>query len=243
MLQLHAHGFIGDVRKNSIFEWHGVTDSQKRFTENLARHANAEYYSTKKLEYSFNEYGHRSKSVEDIDLNNYILFVGCSHSQGVGNYLEDTFPYIVSSELGMDYYNLSLGGTGLDVQHHNLINWILKFKHPKYLVWQWSHSPRAVTSSTTTHLLQEMGSWSTEKELLNFLLQGDSIGYFDTKRKLVNATLKNLPFETIQIDIKPEPDLLWYEQLDFARDLVHSGPKSNRNISDIIIHEINSRAL
>jgi DNA polymerase III alpha subunit len=53
--------------------------------------------------------------IEDIDLNNYILFIGCSHTEGIGLELQTTYPYLVSEELKCDYYNLGLGGTGIDV--------------------------------------------------------------------------------------------------------------------------------
>ena len=52
---------------------------------------------------------------QEIILNNYILFTGCSHTKGVGLALEDTYPYLLAQKLNCDYYNLALGGTGQDV--------------------------------------------------------------------------------------------------------------------------------
>ena len=47
----------------------------------------------------------------DDDQDNYILFIGCSHTMGVGLELEKTYPHILSEKLKMDYYNLAVPAT------------------------------------------------------------------------------------------------------------------------------------
>lgn len=239
MLEFYKDGFIGDECANSTTEWHGGKDTEEQFISNLKTNDRIlNYYNTKKLTYEFNEYGHRSKNVTEIDLDNYILFVGCSHTSGVGNYLEDTYPYLVSKQLNIDYYNLSISGSGIDVQLHNLFNWLVRYKPPKYLVWQWTLEPRVVIADRENKL-QVVGSWSNIKEHTEFLLVGKTINYFKTKRELAKNTVDNLPIKTIQIDIFPNLNAIFYQKIDSARDLLHYGCKSNRIISNAIVNRIN----
>ena len=71
---------------------------------------------------------------EDIDLDNYILVIGCSQTEGIGLKIEDTYPYLLSKNLNCDYYNLGICGTGIDVLNYNLVTWFTKIKKPPKLL-------------------------------------------------------------------------------------------------------------
>ena len=131
MYKINDHGFIGYIP--GIYKWKTIMDTEENFKKNILTHPELNYYVTNILTYSFNNYGHRCKNVEDVDLDNYILFVGCSYTEGMGLYLEDGFPYILSQKLNCDYYNLGLAGSGIDIQLHNLTTWLLKYNKPKLL--------------------------------------------------------------------------------------------------------------
>jgi hypothetical protein len=75
-----------------------------------------------------------------------MIVFGCSYTEGVGLYLEDTWSYKVAQNLNYDVLNLGMGGTGPIFSFYNTIllyNHILKTKkYPKLVVYQWSFKER-----------------------------------------------------------------------------------------------------
>lgn len=241
MLLLQDNGFIGDQCYSSSIDWRDGRDLEIYFLDNLKIYPSLQYFLDKKITYDFNEYGHRCKSIKDIDLDNYVLFVGCSHTEGTALHITDTFPYILSNRMRMDYYNLGLRGAGMDVQLHNLMTWTLRVKQPpKMLIWQWTLEPR-ITVLDESGKLECLGSWSQKKSQLDFLIAADEVDYLKTKREFTKAILSNMPFPTIQIDVCKNQDVIYYQRLDFARDMLHYGPRSNQALSDVLNNEISTK--
>jgi len=83
--------FLGSDNSNITLDFVGG-DSKQQFNKNVLTQPIDWYYHDKKLTYSFNNQGHRSKNFKDIDQDNYILFTGCSHTMGIGLELEKTYP-------------------------------------------------------------------------------------------------------------------------------------------------------
>jgi hypothetical protein len=241
MYRLYDDGYIGMNTPNLEMEWRDSKDSESEYLDNIKKYPNElSYFKDRKLIYKFNDYGHRCKNINEINLDNYILFVGCSHTEGTGNYLEDTFPYIISKNLKCDYYNLGVKGAGLDVQLHNLTIWILKNKPPKYLVWQWTHEPRFVLRTEDSRLLP-FGAWNIQKKYIDFILAAQDVDYMGFRRETASTILKNLNIPTIQIDVYFTKETIPYRKIDMARDTIHYGPNSNNLISNMILHYISNK--
>ena len=100
MLSLN-NDFLGYHPKEHNVRFSG-TDTSKIFLENLKTQSNDWYYRSNIISYDRNSNGHRCKNIDEIDLNNYILFIGCSHTEGIGLKLEDTYPYLLSNKLECD---------------------------------------------------------------------------------------------------------------------------------------------
>ena len=66
-----------------------------------------------KIIYNLNKNGHRCKNL-DGDIGKGILFLGCSHTFGVGLNEKDTFAYKVADHFGRECFNYGLPGKGLD---------------------------------------------------------------------------------------------------------------------------------
>jgi hypothetical protein len=191
------------------------------------------HYRSNKLTYAFNANGHRCKNIEDLDLDNYILFAGCSHTVGIGLELEKTFAYQVASSLKVDYYNLALSGTGIDVMTYNLIMWSNTVKKmPKFLVILW---PATVRFSTLhNNLLNPIvpSSASSNANVKNFVGAGINLGFFDTVKTL-NTNLIDVAYNEVKII-----NLANLPKVDLARDLLHSGNESNKIITNEVLSYI-----
>ena len=230
----YNNDFIGYSYPKTIQHW-SAGDNEDCYKHNLQSQADDWYYRFNEVTYDINKLGHRSKNVEDIDLNNYILFTGCSHAEGIGLELEKTFPYLTANDLGTDYYNLALGGSGIDVMTHNLMMWIHTVKKlPKALIIMWPQTTRFVRLTECGNLLSlEVPSCATSPDNEKFMVMGDKINFFETvqfnSKKIINAayTCKTIHLETGII-----------RQADKARDLAHAGIPSNRAVADQLVQDL-----
>jgi hypothetical protein len=239
-----VNGFIGYPTTGDNHFFVGC-DSEKEFLKNLSKKPDDWYYRNKPITYKRNSLGHRCAEPEDIKLENYILFTGCSHTEGVGLALEDTYSYLVSKELGYDYYNLGIGGTGTDTMMRNLLLWLATKEKPKYIVLQWPSPYRFLLKLGSDHVISH-GSWSKEKGITDFIIAGDNINYFRdsyylSKNLIENITdipIINLFTPEYGLDIE-DPYHIPIERIDEARDTVHNGVLSQQYLRDKIVHTIN----
>ena len=90
-------------------------DTAERFKTNCLENENnlsLYYYKINPIEYKLNNCGFRTN--DDFDLENEgNIFLGCSHSFGIGHHLENIWSYKLSKVIGDKFWNLSLPGTGV----------------------------------------------------------------------------------------------------------------------------------
>lgn len=94
-------------------------DAIKNNAEELIR--DMEHYKNNPIEYKFNNYGFRCDDFDNDEPGN--LFIGCSHTKGIGHYLESTWAHIVNEHIGGRYYNISFGGASAGAGFR-LFNWV-----------------------------------------------------------------------------------------------------------------------
>jgi hypothetical protein len=246
-VQFHD-GFIGDVDNNSTKEYSG-SDYKDLFLENLNKKPEGWYYRHNKITYSHNNVGHRCKNTNEIDYNNYILFTGCSHTYGIGLELEKTYAYLLSKKLSCDYYNLALGGTGIDIMFHNLNVWLDRYPKPKHVFVQWSDPTRFIGDrgfdpKSNVFTLTPEGHWSTSNTARKFILLGDDTGYWRLRTKMYNLMLKE-KFKNMQLsfryisflgtfsdnELATTQPFFHHKGLDYARDGGHFGNKTNEDMA------------
>jgi hypothetical protein len=246
------NGFLGNSPICDSVKFHG-SDNKKVFENNLRIKPDDWYYRTHDITYSHNSNGHRCKEITDIDLDNYILFAGCSHTEGVGLELEKTYPYLLSKKMKCDYYNLALGGTGIDVLNYNIVTWFSKIKKlPKLLVVQWQRESRVIikdfSNNGDTNKWHTHGAWtaSNDKSVGNFLTYGKSINFFKTSHLLAKNSIHNLancPIIELNVHRLGTPVIqfegeLTLEQIDSARDVSgHLGINSQLKNSEMLYNE------
>lgn len=104
---------------NQTYEFY-MTDSEDLWKKNCAQFGPRWHWYDKKIVYKFNALGYRmNKNLDQVDLDNYILFLGCSNTVGVGMPLEQTFAYMISQKLDCDYINAAVGGGSPDFVYYN----------------------------------------------------------------------------------------------------------------------------
>ena len=114
--------------KDGTSDWMG-SDNKEAWDENIKTYS--EYlqpYIDRPIKYKINEQYFRSDfdfyKHSDYKVN---IFLGCSHTQGVGNYEEDMFTTMINNKIGYKQMNLGLGGHGMETAYYNLLKYITVF--------------------------------------------------------------------------------------------------------------------
>jgi len=194
----------------------------------------------------YNSYGHRCKEVADLDKDNYVLFAGCSHVVGVGVKIEESFPYLIAKELGCDYYNLGVGGGGLDALEHNLLLWgALIPNPPKYIFCEWPPEQRFMNQLPGYDNMLPCGSWHGGKNQ-EFLIEA----YYPlkVKQQLVYQLVREV-IDVPIIDIRYGPlaimgrnaYTIWHQKSDVGTDGKHPGPLSHQETTNKVMEYLNTR--
>ena len=102
--------------KNYVFVG---TDNSKAWEKNIVEYRDKlEYYIDNPINYRFNKQWFRSdfdyKPEPDRKVD---IYLGCSHTMGVGKHLEHTWVQRVGEHMGNDIINLGTGGHGIDVSY------------------------------------------------------------------------------------------------------------------------------
>lgn len=235
--------FLGNQASTSIC--FSGTDTEDRFLKNSKVKDSTWYYADKKIIYEYNYFGHRCQNQSEINFDNYILFAGCSHSEGIGLELEKTYPYLVSKELGLDYYNLAASGCGLDALEYNIYNWFFSVpKKPRCLIVQWPDHSRFLSSREGYENFLEEGSWSNDSYVRTFIELCEEHNIFTARKKVINDLMHqviDLPIINVQhihMDLANNHEYVPIIAYDLARDFVHPGIKSHRIIAESLVEHI-----
>jgi hypothetical protein len=239
LLKLYQETLIGYQETGaSTFGMYGQ-DTLEVYQQHLKTQSSEWLYRQKEVNYNRNSYGHRSKEIDQLD-REFILFVGCSITVGSAVSLEDSFPYIVSKQLSIDYYNLAVEGSGPDLLSFNISNWFKKINRiPTAVVIQWPEVTRTFRQNGTTII--PIGPWSCRQTIKNSITKQQwndyenliLTDYFDHYCEILkNNILSLLTSHNIRIiDVKDVP------VIDYGRDLKHPGIESHKLISNQILSE------
>ena len=100
---------------NSIVNY-TTPDNEELFKENLAKYPDNKellHYRDNPIKYALNDYGFRTPDNFDNAEEEGNVFLGCSHTFGIGHYLENTWSWRLNQKIGGKFWNLSAPGTGI----------------------------------------------------------------------------------------------------------------------------------
>lgn len=225
----HSNGLIGYHGSRKL-EFFSATDTKELFEHNLIIKPDDWIYRNKGITYARNNLGHRCMlNIKDLT-EPYILFTGCSFTEGIGLSLEDTYPFILSKKIGIPYYNLAMAGSGWDLVIYNLNIWLeLGIKQPKYLIIQWPSFYRYFTMHDQNVCITTINSKSfNELNISDEEFKYNNIYLFEQMmEKLRGQNIKFLNFTLDKFSKDLMNDLVQLDMFDVARD-GHPGIKSNR---------------
>ena len=214
------------------FEW----DDEERFNKNLIDNkTEIKEWVDNKFTYSFNSYGFRSNK---FNLDPSVMFLGCSHTMGLGLPFEHTFSSIISKELNLKNFNLANCGGSNDLAFRMAYNWIPQLK-PK-IVFLFSPEAARLELLTIDNEVHLFGPWKAWQSMSNdsywskFISNNINFQTNKIKNQLAikyicnELNIKLHIFDTIDITTNQSSP---FYRIDLARDLIHPGIKTNKNIA------------
>jgi hypothetical protein len=268
LLQLYNNQLIGYSPKYKYEDYSG-TDTEELYKKNLKNNPIDWYYRDVTITYERNSSGHRCNEIEEVDFDNYILAVGCSFTEGIGLELDKTYVSVLAKILKCDYYNLGVGGSGIDVMFHNLFVWVASQpKKPKLIIVQWPSTERF------SHLLYNNVDKPIDEEVLlrtispntnysdatEMLVSGDSINFFKTVELLTKVKIEYIKklfgVPILEVSLKNTPNFkddsiipfdTYNRTTDFARDQIgntfsgHYGIMTHSNLAKRLVIEFHKK--
>jgi len=171
-MDIYKHrSYFEEYEPNSIYNWI-PSDSENRFKDSFKhfpKDPNLLYYIENPIEYKLNNYGFRtSDDFNSIDEGN--IFLGCSHTFGIGHHLENTWSYKLNKIVGGKFWNLGISGTGVMTHYRLLLGFCkeLKIKNifhyaPKYPRFEF------IMNGEPTNLLINLYERSWDKQFGTFV--------------------------------------------------------------------------
>jgi hypothetical protein len=219
--------------RNQTVDWLD-TDSETTFQANMQdpiKRQQLEKYDwhlPKCITYKFNSHGFRS---EEFSSGAGFIALGCSFTAGIGLPIHQVWPSIVAERIGLQAWNLGIGGSSMDTCFRMLANYIEELC-PKFVMLLRPHLGRFEIHNHQgpTNILPNMGLRSEHPEIqklwyayeqnqiVNFYKNTIAIEYLCNKHN-VKLIIKDSK-EDLSID--PSPDAY-----PAARDLSHNGAASH----------------
>ena len=243
--------------RSKTFKWWS-SDSEELYNTNQKRSHVWEYENSEDLVYNFNEWGYRTKNIDDLD-KDFVLVFGCSYTEGVGLYQKDIWCEKLCKELGIDVFNLAKQGSAPDVCYMNTILYVknlIKYK-PRLVIYQWPQTFRRSFAHTediklnftnfniNTDASNEDSRWYKQRWLKE---QGEMYrdNYFnlfsvDVLWKALNIPVYHWTWSGDFIELFMEKEkvrIIMNKSNDRARDLLHDGSQIHSDAKDFLIDDI-----
>ena len=210
------------------------SDSEDNFFKQSKEHQG--YWNQQPpIKYYLNKYGFRSDEFSEEECRESITFIGCSNTVGLGIHKEDTWTARVAKELNLREINLGIcaGSTDSAFRVYNEWQPIHKSKITCFLLPPTNRMEIVDRGGNWLNI----GHWSTKvkwlsDEMLVSLLD-DTLNEVRVDRN--TAAIKHIANETdSKLIILP-----YTEKIDLARDNLHGGKNTHKNMAKNFLEEIN----
>jgi len=204
------------------------TDSETVWKDILKHNSDnfsVQYYVQNPIEYKLNNEGFRTPDdFNSEDEGN--VFLGCSHTFGIGHHLENTWSYKLNNVIGGKFWNLGIGGTGVATHFRLLLAYYKELKiknifhfapmYPRYEFIENGRPQYYIIADYNQNWWSKFGSLMPESLLTDEQMEFNWISYTSAIKALANAIGVN--YYLI------EGDAGWHGRDDGslqARDLLH----------------------
>jgi len=233
-----THNHSNSSLANQKILWHG-TDTEELYRKNLIQNRPqlAQYnWIDRAITYKFNSHGFRADEFDSSKPG--VMFVGCSHTLGMGLPVESTWAYQVSTALKLKNYNLGVGGASNDTAFRLAHHWIDRLR-PDIVVFLSTERTRLEVHMDDDQIWN-LSIWPLGFPMVDNFMQGWCNS--DTNSNM-NYLKNTLAIEQLCSDrgIKyVQQEALSITMTDRARDLQHYGELTNSHIASVFLNKLDS---
>lgn len=219
-------------RQSAEVFWSG-SDSRENFLKNKTPG-----YTETSIIYKYNSRGFRTHEFQSNTDKVNILFLGCSHTEGVGLKEGDTWVYKVSEHFSKDThvcYNLGVGGKSTDTVARNLLNATGSLLTPGIVFILWPPLERYdyYTQDGDVSMCSTNGAWNATSDTMFLYEEAHSYNNYVRNRALVHLLQEKHKFILIELrsDELQKEFRRMPRPLDYARDN-HWPPSLHTYVAD-----------
>jgi hypothetical protein len=180
--------------------------------------------------YDFNSLGFRCN---EFTSDTSIMFLGCSHTIGIGLPQEVIWPELVSTQLNVNCINLGIGGSSCDTAFRLCHGYINKIK-PKVVIFMIPPGTRSEVV-TNNSIANKLVSSENHREYVQRWAIDDNNNYFNREKNILGIRMLCQEHNAKFISAETS-ELSCSESL--ARDLAHPGKESHRLFAEKILNQI-----
>jgi hypothetical protein len=218
------------------------TDCYENFIKNQPTN-----YTEDSITYDFNSHGFRTREFELNSRKKNVLFLGCSHTMGVGLRDTEVWTHHVSqifNEMEYNCYNLGIGGASGDTVARLLTNSI-NYVHPIIVFIFWPALARferyyqnQTAASLTTELLADQ-----TRDVVEIYCDAHCYNLYQKNQLIVDLLADLHKFTAVSLASdkflknvleKEYPDA---STIRLARDNMHWSPAIHQDIADLMIQQ------
>lgn len=224
-------------------------DSKENYTKNLHSADKDWYYRDNPIEYNVNSHNYRCAEFDDIDWDNSVLILGCSHAFGTGLHTEDTIAKQLEKLLPYQVVNLGVPASSM---YFSFLNQVILKKNninPKGVVNIWTSIERYSLFKENNTDPFPIGPWvfhpqvkqNIDNSIIDFYLQwtkeqGNMERYGKMLSDIANIFWNDIPHIecTFFSNTAESLGIELIEQVDYARDLHHPGKNTIKNLANYL---------
>lgn len=219
------------------------SDTRELFKANRKKHGK-DFFRGVDISYNLNSNGYRAPEWDQVDWKNSAVIMGCSNVFGIGLPEEETISYKLEKLLKLPVINLGVPATGIAFSLHNSLKLFQNFEIPKIVINVWS-SPDRIHLYTENHVLH-CGGWSSigKKDFFYHWsmvsrLNSEMHSYFNIIATREFWKSKTNFYEYSFFDTAARSaECQHFTHEDYARDLLHPGPKTTSYVSNFMYNDI-----
>ena len=220
------------------------TDTKESFDRMMQDPAHEEYFKTQgwlepdAITYKINKHGFRCNEFEtDRDC---MIALGCSYTMGTGLPVECLWPSLIGQRLGLETYNLAWGGTAADTCYRLAHYWIPLLK-PKLVCMLVPPKTRIELIVDANHnppievfMPQNLNeNFSINDNFLKHWWLNDENGIANNQKNVL--AIQQIAFDNRAkfVCLRADEEMSKSrEELEYARDHMHAGPKGHRVVAE-----------
>jgi len=226
------------------------TDTEENFQQLMQESKHQEYFRSKgwlapdAITYCINSHGFRSEEFDPTAAS--LVSLGCSYTIGIGLPEHATWSHLVSQAAGLKNYNLAWGGTSADTCFMQAQYW-LPILQPKLVVMAAPPKHRFDLISENTGMphntyipsdeLRHTSSADHDTFVKTWFLHDRNAELNNARNRLaVQGLCAGLGITCLTYNAHD-----WFaksrEEIEYARDYMHAGPRGHQLLAERIIHD------